>query len=96
LKIAYKILDGLRMRLKEQGIVVDITEPALELICRDGYDSLNGARLLKRTIEKLITTHLSEKIIKGDIVHGDMVEVGVEDDRILIRKFASKSLFKDK
>jgi len=96
LKIAYKILDGLRMRLKEQGISLDVTEEAVEIICKEGYDSLNGARPLKRTIDHLITVPLSEKIIKGDIVHGDKVDVGVEDDRIAIMKTDIKSVLKDK
>jgi len=86
LKIAQKLFDELRMRLKEQGIGFDITEEALEFICREGYDSLNGARPLKRTIAQLITMPLSEKIIKGEIVCGDAIEVGVDKGGIAITK----------
>jgi ATP-dependent Clp protease ATP-binding subunit ClpC len=85
-KIAYNLVDSLRKRLGEKGIMFDVEEKALELVCREGYDPLNGARPLARTIERLIIKPLSEKIISGEFVTGDKVLVTIRDGKIVFRK----------
>lgn len=51
-KIGAKIIDALARRLLEQrGIVLSVTNSALEQLVREGYDSQYGARPLKRTIK---------------------------------------------
>jgi len=85
-KIAYNLLDSLRKRLSEKGIIFDVEEEALELVCREGYDPLNGARPLARTIERLITKPLSERIIAGEFTPGDKILVTVRDNKIAFTK----------
>lgn len=94
--IAVKMLKALFHRMEEQNISFDITEEALEFICRAGYDPTNGARSLKRTIERLITSPLSDELISGAVKSGYAVEVDLEDGKILFKKMDLKSLIEEK
>jgi ATP-dependent Clp protease ATP-binding subunit ClpC len=85
-RIGYNLLQDLRKRLEEKGILFDVEEEALELICRQGYDPMNGARPLARTIERLVTKPLSEKIIAAEFVPGDKILVRVSDSKIVFSK----------
>ena len=85
-RIAATLFSDLGKRLDERGITLDISKEALDLICREGYDQVNGARPLARTIERLVAKPLSEKIIAGEFVAGDKVLVAIEDDKILFTK----------
>ena len=85
-RIAYNLLAGLQKRLEEKGIIFDVKEEALDLVCQEGYDPMNGARPLARTVERLITKQLSEKIIAGEFAYGDKVVVAVRDGKIVFTK----------
>lgn len=82
-RIAYNLLSSLRKKLEEKGIIFDVEKEALDLVCQEGYDPMNGARPLARTIERLITKPLSEKIISGEFVTGDKVLVTIRDGKIV-------------
>ncbi len=62
-------------RLKDKGIEIILTPPALEFLIEKGYDPLYGARPLKRTIQRYIEDTLSEDIISGKIKLGSKVTV---------------------
>ena len=51
-RIAINLLTDLRYRLEEKGIGFDVEEETLDLVCREGYDPVNGARPLARAIER--------------------------------------------
>jgi len=85
-RIAHNLLAALRKRLEDHGIVFDIEDEALKLICREGYDPLNGARPLARTIDRLITKPLSDKMIAGEFSPGDKVLVTARDDKLAFTK----------
>jgi len=85
-RIAYNLLASLRKKLEEKGIIFDVEKEALDLVCQEGYDPMNGARPLARTIERLITKPLSEKMISGEFVTGDKVLVTIRDGKIVFTK----------
>lgn len=85
-RITFNLLADLLKRLEEKGIAFDVEQHALDLICRKGYDPTNGARPLARTIERLITKPLSEKIISGEFGSGDKVVVDARDGKIVFNK----------
>ncbi|MFH1282537.1 MAG: ATP-dependent chaperone ClpB [bacterium] len=66
-------LDNVNKRLAEKGIVLELTKKAENLLAREGYDPVYGARPLKRSIEKLLIDPLSKQIISGEISEGDKV-----------------------
>ncbi len=85
-RIAHNLLADLRRRLEEKGILFDVEDKALELICQEGYDPMNGARPLARAIERLVTKPLSERIISGEFVTGDKVLVTTKENNIEFTK----------
>lgn len=68
-----------RMLQKNSEIVLNVTDDAKDWLARIGYDITFGARPLKRTIQNHITNPLSGKILSGDILPGDKVEISVND-----------------
>jgi ATP-dependent Clp protease ATP-binding subunit ClpC len=62
-----------RMRDKDMSIV--LTDAAKRLLAEKGYDPVLGARPLRRAIQRDIEDHLSEKILFGDLVAGQIVKV---------------------
>ncbi len=67
------------MLLKNSDIVLSVTDDAKDWLAKIGYDITFGARPLKRTIQNHITNPLSGKILSGEILPGDKVEVNVND-----------------
>ena len=73
-------LNGIKKMLHlNSDITLDVTNEAKDWLAKIGYDITFGARPLKRTIQNHITNKLSEKILAGDILPGDKVEVTVDD-----------------
>jgi len=74
-----KIIDiqlaGLTKRLEERKIRVQLTDAAREQLVREGYDPTYGARPLKRTIQRRVLDPLAMRVLEGEFVEGDAVEV---------------------
>lgn len=82
-RIGRKMVEGLSKRLLEQrGIVLTVTEAALAVLVKDGYDAQYGARPLKRVIQRKIEDKLSEEILTGKIRNGERVTVDVVNGRL--------------
>jgi len=64
LKICELELKKVEQMLKPTGYKLQVDKKAKELLVKEGYSEEYGARPLKRTITRLITDPLSEKIIK--------------------------------
>ncbi len=64
--------------LKNKDMEIDVSPQAKALLAKRGFDPVLGARPLRRTIQREIEDQLSEKILFGEIVAGQVVEVGVE------------------
>jgi ATP-dependent Clp protease ATP-binding subunit ClpC len=85
-RITLNLMTDLRKRLEERGVLLDVAKEALTLICQQGYSPLSGARPLARTIERLITKPLSEKLLSGEYSPGDKVAVTVRDQTLVFNK----------
>jgi ATP-dependent Clp protease ATP-binding subunit ClpB len=68
-----------QMLLKNNEIVFNVTNEAKDWLAKLGYDITFGARPLKRTIQNHITNALAEKILSGEILSGDKINVTVND-----------------
>jgi ATP-dependent Clp protease ATP-binding subunit ClpB len=77
-QIAAIQLEGLRRRLSERRISIDLTEAAVTLLVRAGFDPQYGARPLKRTIQKMIETPLARLLVAGTVHDGQTVAVDVD------------------
>jgi ATP-dependent Clp protease ATP-binding subunit ClpB len=82
-----KIVDiqlmGLRSRLAERHIELELTDAARERLVKVGYDPAFGARPLKRAIQKEIETPLARKLVSGEIRDGQKV-IADEHDRQMV------------
>ncbi len=78
-KICYKIIDGLRSRLKDRNISIDLTPAAMDALIDEGYSDEYGARPLKRVVQKRIEDRLSDEILAGRVLHGERVTVDFKD-----------------
>ena len=65
----------LRQRLAGRYIALELTEPAKEYIARQGYDSVYGARPLKRFLQRHLETALSRKLLAGELRDNTVVHV---------------------
>ena len=78
-KIVLKFTESLKKSLKDtHDIVLHLSEPVVEYLAMQGYDTKMGARPLSRKIDELIRVPLSKKIlferVKDSIVHVNLVD----------------------
>ena len=73
-------------RLREQGIGLELTQPAKALLVREGYVPAYGARPLRRTIQRLIETRLSRDILKNSFKAGDVILVDTNGTELTFDK----------
>jgi ATP-dependent Clp protease ATP-binding subunit ClpC len=74
------MLQRLISQLEGQGLGIEVTHPAKELLASIGYDPQLGARPLRRAIQRHIEDELSEKILYKTFSAGEIIVVDVEDD----------------
>ena len=66
-------LKGLILRIKKLGYEVSLTPEAKFFISEKGFDKKNGARPLKRSIQKYIEDLLADQIVNNKIEEGDIL-----------------------
>ena len=84
-RICYKIIDGLRVRLRQKGILLEITSEAMDKLIEEGYSEIYGARPMKRTVQRRIEDRLSDEILAGNILSGEVVTVELIDGDLAFR-----------
>ena len=60
-------MNGIRRILAENGIRLEYTAAAKELMARLGYDPMYGARPVKRVIQREVINDLSKRILAGEV-----------------------------
>lgn len=65
--------------LKEQGFDLQTTEKAIEVLAKDGFDPVYGARPLRRLIQSVIENPISIEIIGKKFVQGDIIIVDYDE-----------------
>jgi ATP-dependent Clp protease ATP-binding subunit ClpC len=79
-KITRLLVEQLNENLKQKEIVISIRDEAVEwLLARTLQDRSYGARPLRRAIQRHIEDALSEAFIRGLVLSGRPIEVGVRD-----------------
>ena len=71
-------------RLKEMDIEVKITQAAIDVIAKAGYDPEYGARPIRRALQKEVEDRLSEVLLSGRVKIGDQVTIGASKGTIRI------------
>ena len=86
--IIYQIVDKfiaqLNARLAEQRITVRLTDAAHAYVAEAGFDSVYGARPLKRFIQRTLETKIARALIAGEIEMDTTVVVDAVDGEIVL------------
>ncbi|RPJ48374.1 MAG: ATP-dependent chaperone ClpB [Candidatus Latescibacterota bacterium] len=77
-KIVDLLTEELRKRLADRAVALEMTEAARELIAREGFDPVYGARPLKRYLQHELESRIGRALIAGEIGEGATVRVGVK------------------
>jgi ATP-dependent Clp protease ATP-binding subunit ClpB len=72
-------------RLRERGVLLELTKKALEHLVQEGFDPQFGARPLKRAIQRELLNPLSMKLLGGEIVEEQTVKVDYDGKAIVFR-----------
>jgi ATP-dependent Clp protease ATP-binding subunit ClpC len=84
-------LRDVQKRLKSKGIGLHVYQGAYEFLAEEGYNEDFGARELKRTVEKLVVSPISEMLLEGRFSSGDVVDVKMEDDALVFDSHKAKA-----
>jgi ATP-dependent Clp protease ATP-binding subunit ClpB len=66
--------------LEGNGITLSLTDAAIDLLTREGYDPEFGARPVKRAIQRLLLNDLSKAILAGQVSRDHAISVDAAPD----------------
>jgi ATP-dependent Clp protease ATP-binding subunit ClpB len=78
-------LRGLRTRLEDRKMSLEMTEAAQAWLAKEGFDPIYGARPLKRVIQKQIVQPLAMRLLKGDFRDGDTIVIDATESGLQFR-----------
>ena len=82
--IASLQMNELGARLLDQGLTLHADDSAIDLLCKEGFSQTQGARPLRRAIERLLTVPLSLRILLANIPKNGEVHVHAVDGKLEI------------
>ena len=78
-KIAELQINHLKVQLEQNGILLEVTEQAVDAIAVQGYDPLYGARPLRRVIQQRVQNPLATELLRGRFGEGSVVRINFRD-----------------
>ena len=69
--------------LANNSISIEITEPAIEWIAKEGYDPQFGARPVKRVIQRHLLNDLSKQILSEKVTRDQKIVIDVKEGHIV-------------
>ncbi len=82
-EIADLMLEEVFERIKQQDIILNVTERFKNKLVDEGYNPSYGARPLRRAVMRLLEDSLAEEVLSGKIKAGDSAVVDVSDDGLV-------------
>ncbi|MBQ6374465.1 MAG: AAA family ATPase, partial [Clostridia bacterium] len=82
--IMHLMIRDLSRRLSDRRLSVRLTPAAESYVVDNGYDSVYGARPLKRFIQRAIETPIARMLIERDLPSDTTIVVDVEDDAVVL------------
>ena len=77
--------DDMRRRLADRLITIELTSAARELIARQGYDPVYGARPLRRYIQREVETRIARALISGEVTDGALIAIDADGELLILR-----------
>ena len=84
-RIVDLLLEQVRVRLSDQGIGLEVTDAARDLLLREGFDEEYGARPLRRAIQSYVDDALADALLAGDITPGCTAILTEQDGDIVVQ-----------
>ncbi len=82
LKIIDLSLREVEMKLRDRNLTIALSLRAKEFIAEKGYDPVNGARPLRRAIQKFLEDPVAEQILRRGFQEGSLIQVDVEGSEL--------------
>ena len=79
------MVEGLRKRLADKTLSLEVTDAAKDLIIERGYDPLYGARPLRRCLQSGAETLIAKKLLSGDLGSGSTLVLDAENGELVCR-----------
>jgi ATP-dependent Clp protease ATP-binding subunit ClpB len=83
-QIVELMLNDVRKRLVDRRMTLDVTDPALHLMAREGYDPVYGARPLRRFIAHEVETRIGRALLAGDVHEGAVIRIDAKNDELVV------------
>ena len=80
------LMEGLKKRLADKTLKLDVTDAARSLIIERGFDPIYGARPLKRYLQSAAETLIAKEILRGDLAAGSTLVLDTENGELMCRK----------
>jgi len=80
------LMQGLRKRMADKTLKLDVTDAAKSLIIERGFDPIYGARPLKRYLQSAAETLIAKEILRGDLPAGSTLVLDAENGELTCRK----------
>ncbi|XP_010435092.1 PREDICTED: chaperone protein ClpB1-like [Camelina sativa] len=80
-KIVQLQMKSVANRLAEKGVSMSVTNDALDYVLAASYDSVYGARPIRRWLERKVVTDMSMMIVREEINDDSIVCVDVNEDK---------------
>jgi ATP-dependent Clp protease ATP-binding subunit ClpC len=74
------LMKRVKEQLKEQDVEIILSDEAKEVLVKEGYDPIYGARPLRRAIQRLVEDPLSERILAKEIEPGNTVLITADEE----------------
>ncbi|MDX1613496.1 MAG: AAA family ATPase [Candidatus Promineifilaceae bacterium] len=91
IKIVDLQMKEIRSRLAEHDLRIQLTQSAKEWLADQGYDKDFGARPMKRALQRYVESPLSVKLLQGEFVKGDHVQVDAEEGELVFSEHRGAS-----
>ena len=75
-------LDIIKKRLADNDITLDISQSAIDLLAREGYNPDFGARPVKRAIQRLLLNDLSKTLLSGTLDCTKTIIVDADEEKL--------------
>ncbi len=80
------LMQGLKKRLADKTLGLEVTDAAKSLIIERGFDPIYGARPLRRYLQSAAETLIAKEILRGDLAAGSTLILDAENGALTCRK----------
>lgn len=87
-KIASLMLGEVKHRVADIGVELSFDDSVVELVAKEGFDPVYGARPLRRAIVRMVEDTFSAEMLEGRISKGDKIVAKADGEKVVFEKTA--------